>query len=271
MAEHIGQFAQILFQCVKPPCKEMAEVVGENPLPLNPGAPGEGFELLPDIRAVYRLPAFCAEDGPACDAALGGIPAQPAAELCGEQDGAEFPLAADGGLPPVDSLPGDEAELRDADPGGAEHLHQEQQPQLAPVPGGGEQAEILPVCEFPPRLPKEAPLQFEGAHPAVLPIQILQQRMDSRHLPIDGRYGISLSHKGILPGEHLGFFQRQGVQPGGEPSGFPEVFLPGGRAVLRTGQPPAKPQEQLQRNGICVQGPDTSFQLYCIGSPGFYP
>ena len=259
MAEHIYQLAQVLFQGVKPPGKEMAEVMGEDPPALDTGPPGEGFELLPDIRAVHRLSAFCAEDGPGSDAPFHGIPAQAAAELSGEQDGAELSLTADGGLPPVDGFPCDEAELRDADPGGAKHLHDEQQPEPAAVTGCGQQAEILPTGEFPARLPKESSLHLERPHPAVFSAQIVQQGVDSRHFPVDGRHGIALSHKGIPPGDQLGFFQRQGIQPGGKPPGFPEIFLPGGGAVLRTGQPALKSQQHLQRNGICVQGPDTSF------------
>ena len=65
MTEHICQLAQVLFQGVKSPGKEMAEVVGEDPPALDTGPPGEDFELLPDIRAVHRLSAFCAEDGSA--------------------------------------------------------------------------------------------------------------------------------------------------------------------------------------------------------------
>ena len=271
MTEHICQLAQVLFQGVKPPGEEMAEVMGEDPPALDTGPPGEGFELLPDIRAVHRLSAFCAEDRPGSDAPFHGIPAQAAAELSGEQDGAELSLTADGGLPPVDGFPCDEAELRDADSGGAKHLHDEQQPEPTAVPGCRQQAEILPAGELPARLPKESSLHLERPHPAVFSAQIVQQGVDSRHFPVDGRHGIALSHKGIPPGDQLGFFQRQGIQPGGKPPGFPEIFLPGGGAVLRTGQPALKSQQHLQRNGICVQGPDTSFLLYCIGSLRFYP
>ena len=74
VAEHIGQFAQIFFQRIEPPGEEMAEVVGEDPPALDTGPPGEGFELLPDIRAVHRLSAFCAEDRPGSDAPFHGIP-----------------------------------------------------------------------------------------------------------------------------------------------------------------------------------------------------
>ena len=60
-------------------------------------------------------------------------------------------------------------QFRDPHPGGSQGLHEVIEPPVARLSGRCQQAQIVPLVQFPARVPEEFPLAAEGLHPALPP------------------------------------------------------------------------------------------------------
>ena len=138
----------------------------------------------------------------------------------------------------MQGLDGDKLQLRHPDPRGGQGLHEVVEPPVARPLRRGQQAQVVPLVQFPPRVPEEFPLAAEGFHPALPPAQEGEEGVQGRQLAVDRAGGVALGQGG-LPGQD-GFLLHRlpRFQVPGKVLHLPEVFGNGGRAALRLLQMP---------------------------------
>ena len=147
----------------------------------------------------------------------------------------------------MQGLNGDKLQLRHPDPRGGQGLHEVVEPPVAPPLRRGQQAQIVPLVQFPPRVPEEFPLAAEGFHPTLPPAQEGEEGVQGRQLAVNRAGGVAPGQGG-LPGQD-GFLLHRlpRFQVPGKVLHLPEVFGDGGRAALRLLQVPVKGGER----GLC--------------------
>ena len=116
---------------------------------------------------------------------LFGVFQQLAAQLAGDEDGAD--LAFQGDLRPARSgrLHGNILHLADPDAGGADGLHQQCQPRFVLRLCRSGEGVVVGPGQVPAVIPEHSPLDLEKLHPAVPEAQKVQQTVQGGEHGID--------------------------------------------------------------------------------------
>ena len=125
MAQHIRQLHDVTAGPVKGRGEQMAKVVGKDLAGRDPRRLAQPLHLRPDLTAAEGRPVSGEKDLAGSGFLLFGVFQQLAAQLAGDEDGAD--LAFQGDLRPARSgrLHGNILHLADPDAGGADGLHQQ--------------------------------------------------------------------------------------------------------------------------------------------------
>ena len=94
MPQDIGQLGHVPGGLIEGARKEMAQVVREDLGGGHPGSEAQALHLRPDLPPGQRLAAFGEEDLAGSGFLLSGVLEQLAAQLAGEEDGADLALEA---------------------------------------------------------------------------------------------------------------------------------------------------------------------------------
>ena len=125
------------------------------------------------------------------------LPEYPA-KLSRQKDPSAFALTVDFGLAAVHRLDGDVSDLRHADTGGADRLHQKVQPLVVFVLGGAQQAAIIVFCQLPVGGCEDLLLNFEVFDPEVVPLHKPKKAVKRRQRRVDARRGVVLAKIGFI-------------------------------------------------------------------------
>ena len=175
VAEHIRELHNVTINAVVRRCEQMPQIVRKHLRRRDARLAAQPLHGRPDLPPVHAFSARGEKNLAAGDFLLFGVFQQLAAELRGQQNGADLALQCDLGTAALRGFHGEKLHLADADTGRADALHQQRKPRIAGIFCGGEQAGILCACQLALRCAEDAPLDFQKFCAAVLPAEKAEQ------------------------------------------------------------------------------------------------
>ena len=167
VTQDIRQFGDVLFKIIKRPGEELAQIVREHFVRINFCPRAELFHGSPDVAAIQRPSRVGTEDDATANARVPRVAQQERFEPAGEQNFPVFILAGHADLAPAHGLHCEIPQLRDADAGSADGLHQKPQP---PVPlRSSQKAQVFRAAQLPLRAQVNLPLHPAQPRAAVRP------------------------------------------------------------------------------------------------------
>lgn len=124
MTQHVRELYHIPAGPIEDPGKQVAQVVWEHLGGRHLRLFADGFHLGPDLPPGHTFTGSGAKYLTGTDVLFFRVFQELAAQLAGQQDGADLPFQRDLRPPRLSGLHGDIPHLRDPDPGGANRLHQ---------------------------------------------------------------------------------------------------------------------------------------------------
>lgn len=232
MAEQVGQLGEIFFDGIEGPGKEMAQIVWEHLLRGHARAPAERFHFAPDIAAVHGTTAFGNKHRAGVDLFCAQIAEELLLERAAQKDGAQLAFAADLDLAAPHGVRRDILELADPNPGGADGLHDEENPLVACVARGAQQFQILRLGELALFAAKDLPLPFERFDAELLVPGEAEEAVERGERDVDRAGGVLRDELFFEPDDVL--FGRQGgrLQRMVEPFECAEIVLDGAGTPL---------------------------------------
>lgn len=232
MAQHIRQLHDVTAGPVKGRGEQMAKVVGKDLAGRDPRRLAQPLHLRPDLTAAEGRPVSGEKDLAGSGFLLFGVFQQLAAQLAGDEDGAD--LAFQGDLRPARSgrLHGNILHLADPDAGGADGLHQQSQPRFVLRLCRSGEGVVVGPGQVPAVIPEHPPLDLEKLHPAVPEAQKVQQTVQGGEHGIDAGGGVAPLHQMGLPRRRPFLGDLPPLQPAGEGPDVPQIFLYGGGAFF---------------------------------------
>ena len=199
VTQDIRQLGDVLFQIVERPGEELAQIVREDFVRINFCPRAELFHRSPDVAAVQRPSRAGAEDDAAADSRVPRVAQQERFEPAGEQNFPVFVLAGHADLAPAHGLHREIPQLRDADAGGADGLHQKPQPPVSLR--GPQKAQVFRAAQLPLRSLVDLPLHAAQPHAAVRQAAEGEKAVHRRQHGIHGPQGVAAREQMPLVGD----------------------------------------------------------------------
>lgn len=133
------------------------------------------LHICPEVAAVYWVSVFCDEDGAACDMVFFTVAEQLELEFFHKVDGPVFSLVADGDLSACCCSHGEELQLADTDPGGAEGFEDKGEAVFFLLLCGFDEGSVFLFCQFLFLVIDEVFLHFQCCDTAVVPAHVAEE------------------------------------------------------------------------------------------------
>lgn len=150
------------------------------------------LHFCPNLLAAHTITVSCEKNLAGSGFLLFGVFQQLAAQLVGDQDGADLTFQGDLCPPCFRRLHGEVAHLADPDSGGTDGLHQQGQPLFALCPRRGGEGIAVSSGQLSGLVPEQPPLDLEKFGAAVLPAQKAEQAVEGSQRSVDRGRGVAL-------------------------------------------------------------------------------
>ena len=198
VAEDIRKLCDVLFQPVKRPREQVAEIMRKDLFRVDVRRFAKGFHLPPDIRAADGLSRPRDKDRACCDVPFFGIAQQLFLQRTHQKHRAHLAFAFDGRLSRLRRLHGDELQLADTDARAADRLKEQIQTVVFLLRRGVQQPDIFRFRQFLVLAAKNLPLTFDRFHLAIVPAEKGEQAAQRREHGVDARRRIARFKKLLL-------------------------------------------------------------------------
>ena len=232
VAEDIRKLCDVLFQSVKRPREQVAQIVRKYFVGIDVGVLAHGFHLTPDIRAADGLARPRNKNRSCCDLPIFGVAQQLFLQLPYKEHRAGLALAAHRRLPRLRRLHGDELQLAHANTRTADRLKDQIQTVVFVLLRGVQQPDILGLGQLLFFAAKDLPLAFDRFHFAVVPAEKGEQAAQRREHGVDARRGVAGIEQRLLERHGKLFCDRAPLQKRSERPHVTDVFFDGVQAFF---------------------------------------
>lgn len=189
VTENVGELCNVLFDAVKHPGEQVAQIVRKHLFRVDLRLLAQGFHLPPDICPVDGLARAGHENHPAFDPLLRRIAEQFLFQRLYDKNCPSLRLAVHHRFSAPDRFHGDIPQLADPDAGSADGLQDQAEPPIVPALRRPDQAGVFLPGQFLFFGAVDLLLQFQHFHLQIVPAQKGEQTVETGQHGIDAPHG----------------------------------------------------------------------------------